>query len=214
MIYCTADIHGDLTRFQTLLQHISFSPQDTLYILGDVIDRGKDGVALLRTVMETPNMVLLRGNHEQMCLDTLGPNHRWGAKALWTQNGGSRTYRDLVYRTDPRERRALIAFLLSLPLHLELTVGDRNFFLVHGFPHPEPEQQLWSRPEPDAPAPFPDRITLVGHTPTAFLTGQFRQPLSIFHGDGWMDLDCGCGNASPFCRLACLRLDDQREFYV
>ena len=40
------------------------------------------------------------------------------------------------------------------------------------------------------------------------------QPLSIWHGDGLIDIDCGCGNASEHRRLSCLRLDDMAEFYV
>lgn len=38
---------------------------------------------------------------------------------------------------------------------------------------------------------------------------------SIWHGNGIIDIDCGCGNLNaPHRRLACLRLDDMAEFYV
>lgn len=36
MIYCMADIHGDYERYQKMLSEISFSDDDTLYIIGDV----------------------------------------------------------------------------------------------------------------------------------------------------------------------------------
>jgi serine/threonine protein phosphatase 1 len=58
------DIHGEADRFRTMLEKIVFSADDTLYILGDVIDRGMDGIALLREIVAAPNMVMLLGNHE------------------------------------------------------------------------------------------------------------------------------------------------------
>lgn len=214
MTYCMADIHGRAQRFDQMLRLISLSPQDTLYIIGDVIDRGKEGIPLLRRIMDTSNMILLKGNHEQMCLDTLGPHNRYGWKAIWTQNGGGPTYRELVYKTPPRERAALLQFLAGCPHSLDVTVNGRSFHLVHGFPSQDPEEQLWLRPTPDAPPPFSDRTAIVGHTPTCFLTGDFTTPLSIWEGNGVIDIDCGCGSDSSISRLACLRLDDLQAFYI
>lgn len=70
--YCMSDIHGDLDRFQKMLKEIAFSAADSLYILGDVIDYRIGGVAILSQIMQAPNMTLIRGDHEQMCLDALG----------------------------------------------------------------------------------------------------------------------------------------------
>lgn len=75
MIYCISDIHGEVNRFTAMLDQIHFSTEDTLYIIGDVIDRALGGVDILKQIMAAFNMVLLLGNHEQMCLDTLGPNN-------------------------------------------------------------------------------------------------------------------------------------------
>ena len=70
MIYCMSDIHGELDRFKAMLDLINFSSDDTLYIIGDVIDRHPGGVEILKIIKDTPNMFMLLGNHEQMCLDT------------------------------------------------------------------------------------------------------------------------------------------------
>ena len=51
MIYADSDIHGDYSKYRALLEEVSFQSQDTLYILGDVIDRGPDGVKILRDIM-------------------------------------------------------------------------------------------------------------------------------------------------------------------
>ena len=92
MIYCMSDIHGELDRFKAMLDLINFSSDDTLYIIGDVIDRHPGGVEILKIIKDTPNMFMLLGNHEQMCLDTLGPNSVYGSRRLWLENGGSNTY--------------------------------------------------------------------------------------------------------------------------
>lgn len=39
MIYVLSDIHGNAKNFDAILQQICLQPEDTLYILGDVIDR-------------------------------------------------------------------------------------------------------------------------------------------------------------------------------
>lgn len=89
MIYCMSDIHGELDRFKAMLDLINFSSDDTLYIIGDVIDRHPGGVEILKIIKDTPNMFMLLGNHEQMCLDTLGPNSVWKQTAMarewWNQ---------------------------------------------------------------------------------------------------------------------------------
>ena len=82
MVYCVADIHGELDKFERLLELVQFSDADQLYIIGDVIDRGAMGVNIVDRIMAAPNMTMLLGNHEQMCLDTLGPHNEYGARDL------------------------------------------------------------------------------------------------------------------------------------
>ena len=36
----------------------------------------------------------------------------------------------------------------------------------------------------------------------------------LYFGNGLIDIDCGCGNKTELRRLACLRLDDLKEFYI
>ena len=62
MIYCMSDIHGELDRFKAMLDLINFSSDDTLYIIGDVIDRHPGGVEILKIIKDTPNMFMLLGS--------------------------------------------------------------------------------------------------------------------------------------------------------
>ena len=48
--YCISDIHGEYDRYIKMLQLVDFSADDTMYILGDVIDRGPDSIKLLEHV--------------------------------------------------------------------------------------------------------------------------------------------------------------------
>lgn len=64
MIYVCSDIHGHYDAYAALLTHIDLQSDDTLYILGDVIDRGLDGVKILQDMMARPNIVPILGNHE------------------------------------------------------------------------------------------------------------------------------------------------------
>ena len=50
MIYVTSDIHGQYNMFLKLLSMIEFSDSDTLYILGDVVDRGSEPIRILQYI--------------------------------------------------------------------------------------------------------------------------------------------------------------------
>ena len=51
MHYVIADIHGCYDLYLKMLEKIGFSDNDTLYFLGDAIDRGPDGIKVLLDMM-------------------------------------------------------------------------------------------------------------------------------------------------------------------
>ncbi|MCR5596455.1 MAG: fructose-bisphosphatase class III [Lachnospiraceae bacterium] len=53
------------------LDKINLKDTDTLYILGDVLDRGPHPIKTLQKLMEMPNVICLVGNHELMALECL-----------------------------------------------------------------------------------------------------------------------------------------------
>jgi len=213
MIYCMSDIHGAYDRYQRMLEIIRFCGADTLYVIGDVIDRCPQGIDVVLDMMRRPNVILLRGNHEQMCLDDLH-RHIGDARALWQKNGGSRTRSDLLYKRSPAVRSEVLRYFQCAPTSADIQTGDRKFHLVHGFPSEDVHDRLWGRPQPDAACPMPGVTVIVGHTPTSFLTGVESVPLRIWHGNGIIDIDCGCAGRLQQSRLACIRLDDMAEFYT
>lgn len=224
--YVLSDIHGEADRFRRMLQKIRFSEADILYILGDVIDRGLDGVPLLQQIMASPNMVMLLGNHEYMCLQCFRPEVTELDFRRWGRNGNYPTL-SAMEQLEPRQLAEILTFLEGLPTHLEVTVNDRRFYLVHGFPGENVHDEVWSRPETDTPNPRPDCCLIVGHTPVLNMMGSEKEQavrgaemeakgehLRIFHGPNFMDIDCGCGHRLPIKALACLRLEDMAEFYT
>lgn len=218
MIYCMSDIHGEKDRFDKMLDLIHFSDSDTLYIIGDVIDRGPSGIEIMKFIMECPNIVLIIGNHEDICLKTLGPQNEFGARDIWRSNGGSHTYREMVYHMSPAERRKILRYIESSPIQREITVAGQKYHLVHGWPGSTEDDKIWGRPMDNTPSILPaDATAIIGHTPTCFLAGEGEEPFHIIHRpeQHYIDIDCGAGHLNfPDRSLACLRLDDMAEFYV
>jgi len=164
--------------------------------------------------MERSNVQMILGNHEYMCLATLGSNPKIGARRMWQENGGGPTWQSLVYGDTKQNRQKILSFLESLPDFMDVEINGRKFHLVHGTPAGTKHDRIWGRPEPDSEPPFSDTTVIVGHTPTAFMYDTKGEPLQIWHGNGIIDIDCGCGSQSSRRRLACLRLNDMKEFYV
>ena len=214
MIYCMSDIHGEIDRYKAMLEKINFSDDDTMYILGDVIDKKPYGVDILLDIMARPNVKMIMGNHENLALADLFYRVD-GVRLLWLSNGGGSTRKDLLYHRPLKEMNKVLRYLRDLPDHLEIEVKGRVFHLVHGYVGKDTDERIWGRPDIYAEAPFEDKTVIIGHTPTIFLReDKEEKPLTIWHGNGVICIDCGCGNESDLRRLACLRLDDMEEFYV
>lgn len=68
MLYLVSDIHGELRDFKMLLKKIRFDRRkDNMIIMGDIFDRGSDGIKQLEFIapfLLAHSMELLLGNHE------------------------------------------------------------------------------------------------------------------------------------------------------
>lgn len=237
MIYVMSDIHGNSRRFNSIMKQINLQPEDTLYILGDVIDRYPDGIKILRQLMAMENVKMLLGNHEYMMLNALKtePEKRYSAKwyewehdqRLWYSNGGHVTHNYLKH-IRKTIRAEIISYLESLPLCFDVEVNGKAYKLVHAALEETFTKQsrydnskahaVWHRLKRFDN--LPGNYTLIfGHTPT--IEYEITRPLQIYRTKRAIGIDCGAGTAEHpdwfayFCygRLACLRLDDMKEFY-
>ena len=235
MIYVMSDIHGNSIRFNSIMAQIDLQPEDTLYVLGDVIDRHPDGIRILRVLMRMPNVKMLLGNHEYMMLNALdrldkdNPEYP-RALRLWYRNGGDITH-EYIKHIRKSVRKEVFDYLHSLPLNIDIEVNGKPYLLVHGGVIAEyhrhmyrydtqEEYAVWNRiycNEPDVEG----KTIIFGHTPTSEY--QHNNPLEIWRSPsgGKIGIDCGCGFPHPltqgrrptYGRLACLRLDDMEVFY-
>ena len=219
MTYVMADIHGHLPRFQAVMKQIKLQQEDHLYILGDVIDRNPKGIAILRQIMKADNMTMLLGNHEYMMLNWLEEPEDEYNQWVWRNNGGYVTQRAYKFcRNDYKQE--IREYLTSLPLNIDIEVGGQRFLLVHGSPAEmfqhghtrygdKRKFAVWNRLREADPVPE-GKTVIFGHTPTAYFTQTV--PMSIYHGENRIGIDCGCAFDGGG-RLGCLRLDDMKEFY-
>ena len=223
--YIMSDIHGEADRFHAMLEKIGFSEDDDLIIIGDVIDRGPVGITLLLEIMEMPNVTMLLGNHEYMMLRYLGPGVKGVDIRNWNRNGNAPTLAAYL-KLKAKVQNKIKDYLRTRPTHMELEVEGNRYYLVHGFPGDNVHDEVWGRPDTEAENPIPDCRLIIGHTIVLNMipvderfsyilklesTGDH---LRIYHAPGFINLDCGCGYDMPIKALACLRLEDMREFYI
>lgn len=230
--YVMSDLHGCKTEFDQMLKQIEFNEYDTLWIDGDVCDRGKESIPLLQEIMANDNMHLVFGNHDvwlarycQELIDAKRDNNSVDMTddlMCWLHyNGGYRTadqFMDLSYP----ECYDIKLFLEDKLLYKFLTIHGKKFLIVHAGVDPT------AGPDPRSIAKMPEQILvwahigiddnpwdnitmIVGHIPTFLYGSQYEN--KIIHGknDTILHIDCGC----VFGRsLSCVRLDDMKEFYV
>ncbi len=229
MIYVLSDIHGNERRFLSIMRQIDLQSADTLYVLGDVIDRYPGGIRILRKIMDMPNAKMILGNHEYMMLRALGQPYddNWDdGRALehWYRNGGKVTHDHLKHIRKPL-RQKIVDYLRGLPLHFDIQINGTAYKLVHGAPAEEYDHEpiyinaihfaVWKRLDSDCGV-VKDYTLVFGHTPTAYY--QEKAPMEIWTGDHLIGIDCGSGypendqDGKLGC-LACLRLDDGKVFY-
>ena len=239
MTYVLSDIHGNMPNFKSILKQIDLQPEDTLYVLGDVIDRYPDGIRILRMIMAMPNAKMLLGNHEHMMLAALTKSgleiqtarersHSDHDLMLWYRNGGALTHNYLKYIRKSL-RQEIFSYLENLPLNIDIEVNGIKYKLVHASPTENYDLYdnrsyygslakfaVWERWNQCHPVPE-GYILVFGHTPTSCFHKD--NPLTIWYCDEAIGIDCGSGfpkTENAYLekgRLACLRLDDMKEFY-
>lgn len=223
--YVMGDIHGEADRFHAMLEKIHFSEADTLILLGDVIDRGPDGIALLLEIMEIPNAIMLLGNHEYMMLRYLSPDATGTDIRRWNWNGNAPTL-SAYLKQKAKVQQRIRSYLQNLPTHMELEINGNRFYIVHGFPGENVHDEVWGRPNMDSENPIPDCRLIIGHTKVLSMIQSEEERiryaielenrgehLRILHTHGFINIDCGCGYDMPIKALACLRLQDMKEYY-
>lgn len=233
--YICADIHGDLDGYLRLLETIEYHESDHMIVAGDVMDRGKDGIALFNYVMEQPNTTLLLGNHEMFAkmyllgeLDGL----------TWSGFGGSHTLESIESMTYD-ERKRLLDELENLKLYEEADSTkygrcvvthtgidlDNLVFTYDGQIDVRASidsayrnntySYMCGRDIHYAPVAILKELNqylIVGHVPTYYINED--KSCNIYKSKYYMDIDCGRGKKEKTGRICCYDIADDQEIYI
>lgn len=228
MKYVMGDIHGEYDKFIRMLKLIDFNKDDTLYVLGDCIDRGESGIKVLQYIMESPNIELIWGNHEKLMMDYL-ESGSMEHMLNWFLNGGGSTYESYSLLSKDEQAR-LCNFIKGLPYY---KIVDK-FILCHaGIRVPENPSSmkieelmknqsiydlLWIREDFYTKKAVDGYTVIFGHSPSVYIDessidddGEF----CVWHDNIYKDKICiDCWASGHSGRLCCLRLEDLKEFYI
>ena len=169
------DIHGCDQLLSQLLDKLAAQSIPLRVIcVGDYIDRGDGSAAVIDLLMQRPDIVCLKGNHEAMCLSFLDNPETYGGH--WLRHGGMETLASYdVRRPTPGLKHTLrhvrddlasamgktrIDWLRELPLKWQ----TGNLLITHAGGDPvraiddqRPRDLLWGHPN------FKTRVRADGH---------------------------------------------------
>lgn len=194
-LYLIGDVQGCDRALQGLLDEIDFSPsRDRLVLLGDLVNRGPDSLAVLRRVMrlgDSARSVL--GNHD---LHLLAVAH-----------GVRRPHRKDTLTTilESPDREDLLAWIRSRPLALREHIDGRDLLMVHAGVLPS-----WTADQ---------TMALAGEVAQLMAGPQFGEFLDQMYADTparWADTLTGIPRlraiVNVLTRLRFCTPDDQMEF--
>jgi serine/threonine protein phosphatase 1 len=196
------DVHGCLRTFRRLVEdRISLSQEDELFLVGDLIDRGPDSKGVIDYVLELMNkghqVTTIRGNHEEMLLETAGDER---FLATWLYNGAEATIRsfgmdfdlETAGHVDQYVGERYFDFLNGLGYYIEL----EDYFIVHaGFnfgitdPLSDTQAMIWSRDMSYDREKAQGKRVIHGHTPVTL--EEIRHV--VYEGsEPLVNIDAGC----------------------
>ena len=123
--YAISDLHGMYDLWRQVIE--SLDETDTLYILGDCADRGPDGWKIIKEALSDPRVVYIRGNHDQMILDSW--KSEWTDNYLWFCNGGYETFDSIIQ--DPNSEIYLTQLAKSKLYHCYVNKEGQKIHLSH-----------------------------------------------------------------------------------
>lgn len=229
MTYAISDIHGCYEEYIKLLEKINFSEDDTLYILGDICDRGEKPMETYNDIITRDNVIPLFGNHEHLAYINLRHLIKDDASKLtkderldlidWLTSGGKPTFSEFI-SLSKADRMDFMEFLKSFSMYEDITINGKRFVLTHaglgGFSEDKPlveytlHELIWERADYSKRYfSDPGTFLVTGHTPTANIPNHGIP--EAYKANGHIAIDCGCASGGRLCAY-CFETD--REFYV
>ena len=173
-IYVTSDLHGNHEKYIQIFDKINFTDDDTLFVLGDIVDRGTGSMKILLDMMSRFNVIPILGNHELMFIKAYKEKIE-NSLNLWFENDGQNTFNEFLLLKS-NEQEAVLNYLQRFSLYKELNINNQDYILVHSgfdkFKKRKPlkeytvEELVWAETDYDK-VYFKDKILITGHTPVS-----------------------------------------------
>ena len=217
--YVCSDLHGMMVFYNAIKDFIQ--PEDTVYFLGDAGDRGPEPWECIKAILNDPQFIYIKGNHEDMLANALGKGFGQHYNLL-RSNGGSNTYKQCMEEENWTQWRNKIFQLPTKAVYVN-TQGETVYLSHAGFTPRERDGELawswdedliWSRdhfldawPEDEM---FKKAIIVHGHTPTPYLLNEIEplhntnkvEPGAIWYCNGHKCcIDCGAVFTGHFSLL-------------
>ena len=181
--YACSDLHGRFDLFKSIQDFLQ--PNDKLYIIGDVFDRGPDGWEIYKAIKEDPRIILLMGNHEMLAAKGLADRMAYPPMGdddyeLWVDwNGGYPTF-DAICAEYPNENfQELIIELYNIPYSAKYINQDGIVItLVHsGSVSVWNEDKIWNREHLNETKWKGKNYEMIvhGHTPIKLIIDDWRK---------------------------------------
>ena len=232
-IYVTSDIHGDYKKYIQIFDKINFTDDDTLYVLGDVVDRGTGSIKILLDMMCRFNVIPIIGNHEYMAyyvlsklveeiteetLANFNEDFLVGMLSWTNENGGENTLKEFQ-ELSLENRQAILEYLEEFTPYEEIRVNGTDYILVHSglgnFKENKPldsytiDEMIWARADYNK-IYYKNKILITGHTPVSVILNDISAD-KILKQNNHIAIDCGCGYGK---NLGVLCLDTMKEIYI
>ena len=66
-VFCFSDVHGMYNMYEAIMKYCYQQDEDaTIIFCGDACDRGPDGYKIMKELLANPQVIYLKGNHEDM----------------------------------------------------------------------------------------------------------------------------------------------------
>lgn len=222
--YFISDIHGEYNLFIKLLKKINFNNNDTLYICGDIIDKGKDSVKLIKFISNQKNIFAIMGNHEytfaqyvKSIVEIYGKNNQ---EDIMKKIEGY-----FPYSTEQLSQQDIL-YILDLPYYIETD----EFICIHAgleivnnkiipMERQDHNYMVYDRRFKNSTFDPINKTILFGHTPCFYdqINGKFIKTLkdncndNNFLSYAKIRLDTG---VSHIRMLGVLRKEDMEEIYI
>lgn len=229
MIYVVSDIHGYYDKYIDVLNNINLQDNDTLYVLGDVVDKGKYGCKILLDMMKHHNIIPLLGNHDNMAktflsklIDKNTDFNEMDASFKrdmmeWIRYEGKNTFNEFK-KLSHDDRLNVLRYLETFKLYEEINVNNKDYILVHAgldnfkitkrLQDYTIDEMIWAETDYDKMY-FKDKILITGHTPVSAILFD-KNADKIYKKNNHIAIDCGCGYGK---KLGVLCLNTMEEMY-